>query len=205
MLSSKIPRVVATTNISHRCMPTIFSSFHSSYFSKGEAIIQVAGGARRTKTDDTGTKKCPFTQWDGLVNGKRPIMTEVRSLPIIGSLPTPRLTGVPPINILTNAYDFWVAMRNKFGEFYSYGSLISGNPNDLYRTSHVINDPTEYVKIIRAGGKYPSGLLQSLWFNIRWGETRDMKAFVSVHGKGEEWRRLRTSCTLMPRGDMSLV
>jgi len=38
-------------------------------------------------------------------------------------------------------------------------TLVGGNPNDIYRTQYIINDPREYMKIIRAGGKYPSGVL----------------------------------------------
>eukprot|EP00579_Thalassiosira_antarctica_P005575 CAMPEP_0201901928 /NCGR_PEP_ID=MMETSP0902-20130614/54691_1 /ASSEMBLY_ACC=CAM_ASM_000551 /TAXON_ID=420261 /ORGANISM="Thalassiosira antarctica, Strain CCMP982" /LENGTH=676 /DNA_ID=CAMNT_0048435913 /DNA_START=32 /DNA_END=2064 /DNA_ORIENTATION=+ len=132
-----------------------------------------------------------FAQWDGLANGKTPNLTHARSFPIIGSA-IPQLSGIPKINPLTNAYDFWIAMRNQYGEFYTFGSMMAGNPNDIYRTSYIINDPREFVKIIRAGGKFPSSVLENLWVNIRWAEMRGFHTREGIHGRGEEWRRIRT-------------
>eukprot|EP00579_Thalassiosira_antarctica_P028303 CAMPEP_0202028336 /NCGR_PEP_ID=MMETSP0905-20130828/63394_1 /ASSEMBLY_ACC=CAM_ASM_000554 /TAXON_ID=420261 /ORGANISM="Thalassiosira antarctica, Strain CCMP982" /LENGTH=830 /DNA_ID=CAMNT_0048592037 /DNA_START=106 /DNA_END=2595 /DNA_ORIENTATION=- len=109
-----------------------------------------------------------------------------------GSIAIPQLSGIPKINPLTNAYDFWIAMRNQYGEFYTFGSMIAGNPNDIYRTSYIINDPREFVKIIRAGGKFPSGVLENLWVNVRWAEMRGFHTREGIHGRGEEWRRIRT-------------
>mmetsp|Transcript_5947 Transcript_5947/g.13517 ORF Transcript_5947/g.13517 Transcript_5947/m.13517 type:complete len:618 (+) Transcript_5947:40-1893(+) len=181
--------------------PTIASSASAS--APLAVATRIAEGARFKSTiapsrDDSSSrppaqhsKKESFVQWDGLVNGKRPALKNVRSFPIIGSI-IPWLSGTPSISPLTNAHEFWVAMRNQFGEFYTWGSMVSGNPDDLYRTTFIINDPREFVKIIRAGGKFPHGVLEVLWVNIRWGETRGMHATAGLHGRGEEWRRLRT-------------
>eukprot|EP00567_Pseudictyota_dubia_P007532 CAMPEP_0197443154 /NCGR_PEP_ID=MMETSP1175-20131217/8979_1 /TAXON_ID=1003142 /ORGANISM="Triceratium dubium, Strain CCMP147" /LENGTH=574 /DNA_ID=CAMNT_0042973751 /DNA_START=162 /DNA_END=1886 /DNA_ORIENTATION=+ len=132
-----------------------------------------------------------FIQWDGLTNGKTPALVNVRSFPIIGSA-IPQLSGTPAIDPLTKGYDYWLGMHNQFGEFYSFGSMIGGNRNDIYRTTHVVKDPRECAKVVRAGGKYPSGVLEFLWVNERWAETRDIGITEGIHGRGEEWRRVRT-------------
>mmetsp|Transcript_3196 Transcript_3196/g.5817 ORF Transcript_3196/g.5817 Transcript_3196/m.5817 type:complete len:607 (+) Transcript_3196:243-2063(+) len=142
-------------------------------------------------TDISPSRSSKFVQWDGLANGKTPNLTHARSFPIIGSA-IPQLSGIPKNNLLTNAYDFWIGMRNQYGEFYTFGSIMAGNPNDIYRTSYIINDPREFVKIIRAGGKFPSSVLENLWVNIRWAEMRGFHTREGIHGRGEEWRRIRT-------------
>eukprot|EP00579_Thalassiosira_antarctica_P019371 CAMPEP_0201954862 /NCGR_PEP_ID=MMETSP0904-20121228/2682_1 /ASSEMBLY_ACC=CAM_ASM_000553 /TAXON_ID=420261 /ORGANISM="Thalassiosira antarctica, Strain CCMP982" /LENGTH=606 /DNA_ID=CAMNT_0048498953 /DNA_START=1 /DNA_END=1821 /DNA_ORIENTATION=+ len=142
-------------------------------------------------TDISPSHSNEFVQWDGLANGKTPNLKHARSFPIIGSA-IPQLSGIPKINPLTNAYNFWIAMRNQYGEFYTFGSMSLGNPNDIYRTSYIINDPREFVKIIRAGGKFPSGILENLWANERWAEMQGFHTREGIHGRGEEWRRIRT-------------
>ena len=128
---------------------------------------------------------------NGLANSKRPEFVRVPSFPIIGSI-IPQLSGIPEIDPVTRSFDFWVAMRRKYGEFYSMGNPAGGNTDDPYRTSYVISDPREFMKIIRAGGKYPSGLLELLWVNRRWSRTRGLETTDGLFGRGEEWRRVRT-------------
>ena len=53
---------------------------------------------------------------------------------------------MPNINTITNAYEFWRAMRNKFGEFYSFGSVAGGK--GICNIVHVISDPREYLKLL---------------------------------------------------------
>lgn len=133
-----------------------------------------------------------FVQWDGLANGRIPKLTRIRSFPVIGSMLFPWATGMPAVNPLTKSYDFWMQMHQRFGEFYSFGDLIGGRDDDWYRIGYFVNDPREFAKVIRAGGgKYPSGTLEMLWVNQRWGETRGMHIWSGLHGRGEEWRRIR--------------
>jgi len=83
-------------------------------------------------------------------------------------------------------------MRNKYGEFYSMGNMIGGKQNDLFRTSYVVNDPRECVKVIRAGGKFPSGVVEMMWVNKKWSRSRGLLTTDGMFGHGEEWRRIRT-------------
>ena len=53
-------------------------------------------------------------------NADHPTLVRVPSLPIVGSL-IPQYSGIPiPMNPET-AFDFWPAMKAKFGDFYELG------------------------------------------------------------------------------------
>lgn len=129
-------------------------------------------------------------RFDGLTNGRQPSLVRVPSFPVVGSL-VPLLSGIPRIDPLTRGYDFWLAMRRQYGEFYSMGSPAGGRPDDIYRTQYIINDPREALKVVRAGGKYPSGVLEMLWVNRQWGKTRGLGTTEGLFGRGEEWQRVR--------------
>ena len=81
-------------------------------------------------------------------------------------------------------------MRNAFGKFYSFGHMIA--ERGVFRTCYVVNDPREYVKVIRAGGKFLSGAVEGVWVNLRWGRERGVGVVGKLLSRGEEWRRIRT-------------
>ncbi|KAL7550414.1 hypothetical protein ACHAWF_013649 [Thalassiosira exigua] len=181
------PAATTTTIITDDSTITLSARSKSS----SPALASVAEDSRSSAASPTSapsTRK--FAEWDGLVNGVAPALNRVRSWPVVGSM-VPQLSGIPSVDPLTDGYNFWVAMRNKYGEFYSMGSPVLGDPDDLYRTAYVVNDPREFVKIIRSGGKYPSGVIENMWVSKRYIEERGstVKGFLE---RGEEWRRIRT-------------
>lgn len=122
--------------------------------------------------------------------GEHPTLQHVRSFPIVGSI-IPALSGVPKTIDTMQAYKFWPEMRQLHGDFYTMGFPSLGNPDDLYRTMHILTDPKEMMKVIRAGGHHPSGLVESLWVSKKWNETRNMHT-TGLLSRGEEWKRIRT-------------
>ena len=118
-----------------------------------------------------------------------PELKHVRSVPYLGSI-IPQISGIPP-GFRDTAYTFWPKMRRKFGDFYTMGFPAIGNPDCIYSTLHIITDPDEMMPVIRHGGSYPSGLVESLWVSRLWNETRKMKV-KGLFERGEEWKRVRT-------------
>ena len=59
----------------------------------------------------------------------------------------------------------------------------------------VISDPREYMKIIRQEGKYPSGLLESLWPMQKSLQAIDAALIrgedKGFFGRGVDWKRIR--------------
>jgi cytochrome P450 len=117
-----------------------------------------------------------------------PTLVTLPMLPIIGSL-VPQYSGVPP-NIM-DPYQFWVALRRKFGGFIKMGLPNFGRCDDLFRSIYIISDPKEMMKVIRSGGSYPSGIIEVLWANKKWQKTRGFKT-EEFFGRGETWKRVRT-------------
>jgi len=69
--------------------------------------------------------ECPYShgrELSPLVKGTVPTLQHAKSFPIIGSM-IPQLSGIPNVNPLTNAYEFWIAMSKQYGEWYTFGSL----------------------------------------------------------------------------------
>lgn len=58
-------------------------------------------------------------------------------------------------------------------------------------TVHMCHDPYEYMKVIRAEGKHPSGAIEMQWVNRDYFDKRGMKASAEFFGRGEGWRQQR--------------
>ena len=122
-----------------------------------------------------------------------PTMKQVKSLPIIGSV-VPFYSNIP--SDMDQPYSFWPGMRRRYGDFFTMGLPSVGDKNDWYSTIHVIHDPTEMVKVVRSGGAYPSGLIQTFWMNKKWTRENKLELIAGgdggLFGAGEDWKRLRT-------------
>jgi len=93
-------------------------------------------------------------------------------------------------------------MREKFGEFFSFGRLPMGS--GLHGTIHVLIDPEEMLKVVRSEGAYPSGAVSNLWLFrgllknnksplIEMVQTdRGMKEDFGLLDVGERWKKHRT-------------
>lgn len=182
-------RYLGFERFERHCSVSAVSSRHNCFFSPiGDSAqrYRAHSSLSVTTNESHDGQRC-----DGIANGVQPKLTEVPSFPLVGSV-IPQLSGIPNIDPLTKGYDFWVAMRRKYGQFYSMGSPAGGNPDCIYRTQYIINDPREMVKVVRAGGKYPSGVVEMLWVNRQWGISRGLATSAGIHGRGEEWRRIRS-------------
>ena len=110
------------------------------------------------------------------------------SYPYIGSV-VPAFSGNPN-TMITDAHSFWPEMRDRYGDFYTIGIPGTGSRTDSKGTLHVISDPREMTKVVRAGGSYPSGMAQGLRVNNKWTNSRGMKT-GALFQQGEEWKRIR--------------
>ena len=117
-----------------------------------------------------------------------PKLQHVPSYPYVGSM-IPPLSGVPS-NMLSNGYSFWMDVHKKYGDFFTFG-LPSLGAKDSKGTVHMITDPREMVKVVRSGGKYPSGVVESMWVTQKWFDTRN-RLTKSLFKTGPEWKRLRS-------------
>lgn len=98
---------------------------------------------------------CPFT--GGGAEAKSTAPPELKhapKLPIVGSLPF-----FPPDE--SDMYSYLNRRREKYGEWYSFGA--PGFSKDIYGTVFLMNDPNEFVKVVRGEGTYPSGIVEYLW------------------------------------------
>jgi len=91
-----------------------------------------------------------------------PQFQRVPAYPIVGSL-IPGLSGIPVKFEPNSVYDFWPAMKDKFGEFYSMGlpTVGKGVTGELL----VIQDPQVMMSLLRREGIYPTGSAQLQWAN----------------------------------------
>eukprot|EP00567_Pseudictyota_dubia_P012328 CAMPEP_0197441576 /NCGR_PEP_ID=MMETSP1175-20131217/7819_1 /TAXON_ID=1003142 /ORGANISM="Triceratium dubium, Strain CCMP147" /LENGTH=563 /DNA_ID=CAMNT_0042971879 /DNA_START=60 /DNA_END=1751 /DNA_ORIENTATION=+ len=116
-------------------------------------ILARATKSTATPAAVTGASSCPFT-------GSRaeakppPKLNHAPKLPIVGSLPF-----FPPDE--KDMYNYLNRRREKFGEWYSFGA--PGFSNDIYGTVFVMDDPNEFVKVVRGEGTHPSGIVEYLW------------------------------------------
>ena len=132
---------------------------------------------------------CPFTgSQSTVIDSPFPKLKHVPSYPYIGSV-VPAFSGIPN-TMITDAHSFWPEMRNRYGDFYTIGIPGTGSRKDSKGTLHVISDPREMTKVVRAGGSYPSGMAQGLWVNNKWTNSRGMKT-GALFQQGEEWKRIR--------------
>ena len=97
---------------------------------------------------------CPFTGGAEAKSTAPPELKHAPKLPIVGSLPF-----FPPDE--GNMYDYLNRRREKYGEWYSFGA--PGFSKDIYGTVFLMNDPNEFVKVVRGEGTYPSGIVEYLW------------------------------------------
>jgi hypothetical protein len=75
-------------------------------------------------------------------------LKHVPSLPFLGSM-IPQHSGIKLD--LANHSDTWRTCRQKYGDFYTIGTL------------HVVNDPLEMQKVLRSEGKFPTSSVMDLW------------------------------------------
>ncbi|KAL7537062.1 hypothetical protein ACHAWF_005651 [Thalassiosira exigua] len=116
-----------------------------------------------------------------------PKLARIPSLPYLGSV-IPQHSGVP--DTLLKPYEFWPELRRRHGDFFTIGIPNIGDANDVRHTLYVVHDPNEMLKVVRSGGAFPSGLVQSMWPNKRWFVDSGMDT-VGFFVNDEEWLRLR--------------
>lgn len=122
----------------------------------------------------------------------KPILQHVPSLPFVGTC-LPWYSKIP-INDTTNDRAWNIMMREKFGDFYTFG--IPGSGTGLHGTIYSITDAREYAKVIRVEGKYPSGGIERLWPMKRFHKERNNPIargeLDGLFGRGHDWRVFRT-------------
>lgn len=131
-------------------------------------------------------------------------LTELPSLPIVGSfVQIIPVVGtyladyykLPTMN-KNNAYEYYVTMRERFGDFYSIDIPGMGK-------TYIINDPTEMKKVLAQEGAFPKGGIENLKPFVKWGKQRELSLLNArdtsskddengFFGRGEAWRTIRT-------------
>jgi cytochrome P450 len=119
---------------------------------------------------------------------QHPPLVKVPAFPLIGSL-VPQLSGIPMKHEQSKVFDFWPAMRAKYGPFYSFG--LPGAGQGLYGTFHVIQDPFEMARLIRQEGAHPSGAAEFSWGLSKFYRDRKMAVGGLLH-RGPSWKRVRS-------------
>jgi len=131
---------------------------------------------------------CPFSN----TPTKTPELKHVPKLPFFGSM-IPAHSGIPGYSP-HKIYERDRTMRQLYGEFYTEGFPMMGR--GLFGEAVFIEDPVEMLKVIRAEGVHPSGLLNNAWNFIQ--VLRDDKSALidgkdnGLFGTGERWKRQRT-------------
>lgn len=117
-----------------------------------------------------------------------PQFQRVPAYPIVGSL-IPGLSGIPVKFEPNSVYDFWPAMKDKFGEFYSMGlpTVGKGVTGELL----VIQDPQVMMSLLRREGIYPTGSAQLQWANRDIMKEIGMGNLSGIFSQGPEWKRAR--------------
>lgn len=132
---------------------------------------------------------CPFT---GAQAKSPPKLKHAPKLPIVGSLPF-----FPPDE--SDMYSYLNRRREKLGEWYSFGA--PGFSKDIYGTVFLMDDPNEFVKVVRGEGMYPSGVVEYLWpikaalkeCNSALVQTNsDGTTNYGLFDHGEQWKKQRT-------------
>jgi len=159
-----------------------------------------AGGQRRFKSsvpvdgdvgsNGGGSGGCPFS--GAQRERTAPTLKHIPTLPFVGSF-LHRYSGTPPFDP-KSIYRYGPIVREKWGEFFTNG--FPGFGKGLNGTIYNIVDPDEMMKVIRAEGKYPSGLVQRAEF-LKAGLKNDKSAIFDGNddgllGQGERWKRQRT-------------
>lgn len=119
-----------------------------------------------------------------------PKLSNMPSYPLVGSLIYMlRQAGTP--HSIMKPYSFWPEMHKRFGDFYTIGLPGTGSKKDSHGTLHVLTDPKEMIKVIRAGGSFPSGAVEDLWVIKKWNKLQNMHSAPLLEN-GDEWKRMRT-------------
>jgi cytochrome P450 len=121
--------------------------------------------------------------------GSPPMLVKVPSLPIVGSLWS-AYSNAPPLRDVSQSFHVWPELRRRYGDFYSIG--LPGLGEGWNGTMYVIQDPKEFMKLLRREGVYPTSIVQKQWAmnqffkDANWGR---VQAIMSV---GPEWKRIRS-------------
>ncbi len=108
----------------------------------------------------------------------------VPSLPLLGSV-IPHHSGIDfsdMLNVFTNA-------RKKYGDFYTIG--IPNLGAGVYGTVHIVQDPQEMMKVLRAEGKYPWSSVQNNWSFKEMHDDYEFGRAGEILGYGEDWTLIR--------------
>eukprot|EP00804_Cyclotella_cryptica_P008771 CCRYP_015621-RA/>CCRYP_015621-RA protein AED:0.02 eAED:0.02 QI:311/1/1/1/0.5/0.33/3/287/576 len=185
-----------------KCLPLISTAQQNSLISgcnrssRISSLLHYRNGRHLSSCPVTGASDAAPTSFSNKVE-----LQEVPTLPHMGSLVS-FYSNTPEID-LNSFYDFYPAMRKRYGDFYKMGipGLGKGSRGMLY----VITDPNEMQKVIRqekAKQPYPRGIVEAEWPLIDWlhskgsvlgkganDDTEDKYGFV---GRGETWKRIRS-------------
>jgi len=151
-------------------------------------ISRRSGASRlaRAKSTAAAAGACPFSGAEAT-----PKLNHAPKLPIVGSLPF-----FPPDE--SDMYGYLNRRREKYGEWYSFGA--PGFSKSIFGTVFLMNNPSEFVKVVRGEGTYPSGIVEYLW-PIRAALKECNSALVQTNSDGttnyglfdhgEQWKKQR--------------
>jgi Cytochrome P450 len=115
-------------------------------------------------------------------------LKHVPALPLVGSLISQH-SGIT--FDYTDPSGMWLQCREKgYGDFYTIGfpNLGAG----LYGTLHILNDPMEMQKVLRAEGKFPTSGVMDLWsFRQFQDDYGVMGRAGEILGYGLDWKLVR--------------
>jgi cytochrome P450 len=189
-------RSVASRPATYHQHPRVHSVTHHTTTHIGRSTTVRFKSAPAAAAAAAAAAECPFTgsSSSSSNNKEHPKLVRVPTLPFFGSTLT-QYSGTPPME-LTNLYEFSRDMKSKFGEFYTYG--VPGFGKGLHGILHVITDPHEMLKVIRAEGSHPSGAVQTMWplveaFRQTNSPLVDLESGdAGLLGQGERWKAQRT-------------
>jgi cytochrome P450 len=119
---------------------------------------------------------------------ERPQLRHVPSLPFVGSI-IKQYSGVPGFEP-EHAFDNWPKMTKQFGDFYTIG--LPGIGSGSHGTIHILQDPTEMMRVLRSEGKFPSSIVTNQWpFHKHFETIPEMGRTPKLLGMGEEWKLIR--------------
>jgi len=169
------------SSLASRCSRRWLSSSYSVPVVRESLFASSASFSRHHSTS-----AAPKVKGDN--SSSKPELKHIPSFPLVGST-VPQLSGIP--DTIFQPYAFWPELRRRYGDFYTIGIPGIGKAGDIRGTLHVVTDPREYVPIIKAGGSYPSGLVETMWVSQKWMAGRDDIHTKGLFENGPEWKRLR--------------
>ena len=155
---------------------------HSRFKSSATAITS------KSTTESFEVGECPFHKKQNVNSIKETTkLHRIPSLPIIGSL-IPQHSGLNMLELIRDPYKFYIDIRNKFGDFSSFG--VPGLGKGLHGTMYVLTDPHEMHKVVRKEGSHPQGLLNFNWpvHQFLLNQQSDLADFFQ---RGEVWFKYR--------------